>query len=65
MLMGHLTFILIKCLDIMFILDCFSIAHIPGHDNWKENKLAQQTSGYHDNCGVFHISQEPMLSLPI
>ena len=32
MLTGHLTFILIKCLDIMFILDCFSIAHIFRHD---------------------------------
>ena len=40
-----------------------SIAHISRHDNWKENELAQQASGYHVDRGMFHISQRPMSSL--
>ena len=53
-----------KCLDIISTLDFFSIANIFRHDNWRANELAQQASGYHVNHGVFHIAQEPMLSLP-
>ena len=34
-----------KCLDIISTLDCFSIAHISRHDNWKANKLARQDIG--------------------
>src|SRR3954464_1656389 len=49
-----------RCLDIIFTLDCFSIAHISRHDNWKANELAQQASGYHVDHGMFHISQSPM-----
>ena len=41
-----------KCLDIIFTLDYFNIAHISRHDNWKENELAQQASGYHVNHGI-------------
>ena len=52
-----------KCLDIISTLDCFSIAHISRHDNWKANELAQQASGYHVDHGMFHISQNPMSCL--
>ena len=45
-----------KCLDIISTLDCFSIAHISRHDNWKANELAQQASGYHVDHGMFHVS---------
>ena len=33
-----------KCLDIIYTLDYFSIAHISRHDNWQANGLAQQAS---------------------
>src|ERR1041385_698690 len=46
-----------KCLDVVSTLDHFSIAHIPRHDNWKANELAQHASGYHVDRGMFHISQ--------
>ena len=45
-----------KCLDIISTLDCFSIAHISRHDNWRANELAQQASGYYVDHGVLHIS---------
>ena len=46
-----------KCLDIISDLDYFSIAHISRHDNWRENGLAQQTSGDSVDHGVLHIYQ--------
>ena len=53
-----------KCLNIISTLDFFTITHIFRHDIWRAIKFAQQASGYHVNHGVFHIAQEPMLSLP-
>ena len=46
-----------ECLDVHFTLGCFNTAHISRHDNWRENKLAQQASGYHVDHGVLHIYQ--------
>src|SRR3989337_4547011 len=60
---GSLNVYLDKCLDIISVLDYFSIAHISRHDNWRENELAQQASGYHVDRGMFHISERPMSSL--
>ena len=51
-----------KCLDIIYTLDYFNIAHISRHDNWRANELEQRASGYHVDHGMFHISQRPMTS---
>src|SRR5215216_2766606 len=53
-----------KCLDIISVLDYFSIDHISRHDNWRANELAQQASNYHVDHGIFHISQRLMCDAP-
>ena len=47
-----------KCLDIIYISDCFSIAHIFRHEIWRANELAQKASGYHVDSSMVHIFQK-------
>jgi ribonuclease HI len=35
-----------RCLDIIKLFDTFSIKHIPQEENNRDNRLAQQASGY-------------------
>jgi hypothetical protein len=45
-----------KCLDIIKLLDTFSIKHIPREENNWANRLAQQASGFIVSQGVFWIA---------
>jgi hypothetical protein len=57
---GSLNMYLDKCLDIIYTLDYFSIAHVYMHDKWLANELVQQASGYHISRSVFFTSEKPM-----
>jgi hypothetical protein len=45
-----------RCLDIIKLLDTFSIKHIPQEENSRANRLAQQASGYVVTQGVFWVT---------
>jgi hypothetical protein len=45
-----------KCLDIIKLLDMFSIKHIPREENSRANRLAQHASGYVVSQGVFWVA---------
>jgi hypothetical protein len=45
-----------RCLDIIKLLDIFSIKHIPQEENRRVNCLAQQASGYVVIQGVIWVA---------
>jgi hypothetical protein len=45
-----------RCLDIIKLLNTFSIKHIPQEENSRANRLAQQASGYVVTQGVFWVT---------
>jgi hypothetical protein len=45
-----------RCLDIIKLFDMFSFKHIPGEENSRANRLAQQASGYVVTQGIFWVT---------
>jgi hypothetical protein len=45
-----------RCLDIIKLLDTFSIKHIPREENSRANQLAQQASSYVISQGFFWVT---------
>jgi hypothetical protein len=48
------------CLDIIYIFVEFQIHHVPRHENYKANILAQQAFGYDVGGRNFHIKEKMM-----
>jgi hypothetical protein len=57
---GSLNIYLDKCLDIIKQCAEFQNQHIPRHENYKANTLAQQALGYDVGGWNFQIKMEPM-----
>jgi ribonuclease HI len=57
---GSLNAYLDKCVDVIAILDEFSIRHIYRDENSKSNDLAQRASGYNVSNKNFSITKKPM-----
>jgi hypothetical protein len=49
-----------ECIDIINTFVEFRIRHIPRHENFKVNTLAQQAFGYDVGGHNFHIQEKPM-----
>jgi ribonuclease HI len=60
---GVLNSYLDECMDIVGVMDTFSISHIPRERNGRANSLAQQASRYDIIAGLFSIETEPALPI--
>ena len=56
---GSLNVYLDKCLEIIAILDDFTIHHVPRGENSMANDLAQRASGFRRNQGKLYFLEKP------